>query len=128
GRISRVVDDATDGDGFDVVCEATGLPVSFTSAIDAAAFGARLVLIGNGTREVTFNQSVLIKKELTVLGSRNSAGVFDTLIDLLRRQLVDVSPLRTSVIPLEAAPAALESAASGASGDAEVLIEFPGRP
>ena len=119
---------ATDEDGFDVVCEATGQPVSFTNAIDAAAFGARLVLIGNGTREVTFNQSVLIKKELTVLGSRNSAGVFDTLIDLLRRQLVDVSPLRTSVIPLEAAPAALESAASGASGDVKVLIEFPGRP
>ena len=71
---------------------------------------------------------MLIKKELTVLGSRNSAGVFDTLIDLLRRQLVDVSPLRTSVIPLEAAPAALESAASGASGDVKVLIEFPGRP
>src|SRR5699024_5817944 len=49
---------ATGQDGFDVVCEATGLPVSFTNAIEAAAVGARLVLIGNGTREVTFNQSV----------------------------------------------------------------------
>src|SRR5699024_729667 len=125
GTISRVVDDATDGDGFDVVCEATGLPVSFTNAIEAAAHGARLVLIGNGTREVTFNQSLLIKKELDVLGSRNSAGVFDTLIDLLERKLVDVSPLRTAVIPADAAPQALEDAAAGSTSDIKVLIEFP---
>lgn len=109
----------------DVVCEATGLPVSFLNAVEASAVGARIVLIGNGTREVTFNQSTLIKKELTVLGSRNSAGVFDTLIDLLARKVVDVSPLRTRIVPLTGAAEALESAAQGASGEIKVLIEFP---
>lgn len=108
-----------------VVCEATGLPVSFLNAVEASAVGARIVLIGNGTREVTFNQSTLIKKELTVLGSRNSAGVFDTLIDLLARKVVDVSPLRTRIVPLTGAAEALESAAQGASGEIKVLIEFP---
>lgn len=109
----------------DVVCEATGLPVSFLNAVEASAVGARIVLIGNGTREVTFNQSTLIKKELTVLGSRNSAGVFDTLIDLLARKVVDVSPLRTRIVPHTGAAEALESAAQGASGEIKVLIEFP---
>lgn len=123
--IEDVVQEATDGDGFDVVCEATGLPVSFLNAVEASAVGARIVLIGNGTREVTFNQSTLIKKELTVLGSRNSAGVFDTLIDLLARKVVDVSPLRTRIVPLTGAAEALESAAQGASGEIKVLIEFP---
>lgn len=108
-----------------VVCEATSLPVSFLNAVEASAVGARIVLIGNGTREVTFNQSTLIKKELTVLGSRNSAGVFDTLIDLLARKVVDVSPLRTRIVPLTGAAEALESAAQGASGEIKVLIEFP---
>lgn len=123
--IPDAVEAATEGDGFDVVCEATGLPVSFTNAIEAAAFGARLVLIGNGTREVTFNQSVLIKKELDVLGSRNSRDVFGTLIDLLERGIVDVSPLRTKVVPFTGARSALEAAAGGASEDIKVLIEFP---
>lgn len=123
--IADVVTAATDGDGFDVVCEATGLPVSFTNAIEASAVGARLVLIGNGTREVTFNQSVLIKKELNVFGSRNSAGAFDTLIDLLERKVVDVSPLRTRIVPFTEAAAALEAAADGATEDIKVLLEFP---
>lgn len=123
--IDSVVRAATGGDGFDVVFEATGLPVSFLNAIEAAAFGARLVLIGNGTREVALNQSALIKKELDVLGSRNSRGVFETLIDLLERGVVDVSPLRTRIVPLTEAKQALEDAAAGASGDIKVLIEFP---
>lgn len=123
--VDSVVQAATGGDGFDVVFEATGLPVSFLNAIEAAAFGARLVLIGNGTREVTLNQSALIKKELDVLGSRNSRGVFETLIDLLERGVVDVSPLRTKIVPLTEAKQALEDAAAGATDDIKVLIEFP---
>ena len=123
--VDSVVQAATGGDGFDVVLEATGLPVSFLNAIEAAAFGARLVLIGNGTREVTLNQSALIKKELDVLGSRNSRGVFETLIDLLERGVVDVSPLRTKIVPLTEAKQALEDAAAGATDDIKVLIEFP---
>ena len=123
--VDSVVQAATGGDGFDVVFEATGLPVAFLNAIEAAAFGARLVLIGNGTREVTLNQSALIKKELDVLGSRNSKGVFETLIDLLERGVVDVSPLRTKIVPLTEAKQALEDAAAGATDDIKVLIEFP---
>lgn len=123
--VDSAVQAATGGDGFDVVFEATGLPVSFLNAIEAAAFGARLVLIGNGTREVTLNQSALIKKELDVLGSRNSRGVFETLIDLLERGVVDVSPLRTKIVPLTEAKQALEDAAAGATDDIKVLIEFP---
>ena len=123
--VDSVVQAATGGDGFDVVFEATGPPISFLNAIEAAAFGARLVLIGNGTREVTLNQSALIKKELDVLGSRNSKGVFETLIDLLERGVVDVSPLRTKIVPLTEAKQALEDAAAGATDDIKVLIEFP---
>ena len=116
---------ATGEDGFDVVCEATGLPVSFLNAVEAAAVGARIVLIGNGTREVTFNQSLLIKKELNLFGSRNSREVFPTLIDLLQSGAVDLSPIRTRVVPLEEATSALESAAAGSTEDIKVLIEFP---
>ncbi|GAA1484178.1 zinc-binding alcohol dehydrogenase family protein [Brachybacterium fresconis] len=126
--IPELVGAATGGDGFDVVCEATGVPVSFTNAIEAAAVGARLALIGNGTAEVTFQQSVLIKKELTVVGSRNSRGVFPALIELLETGQVDVAPLRTSVVPFTAAAGALQAAAAGSTADVKVLLEFPPGP
>src|SRR5699024_12299619 len=103
-------------------------PVSFTNAIEACAVRALLLLICNGTREVTFYQSVLIKKQLNVFGSRNSAGVFDTLIALLPREVVDVSPLRTRIVPFTEAAAALEAAADGATEHLKVLIEFPAGP
>lgn len=126
--IAEVVAEATAEDGFDVVCEATGLPVSFLGAIEAAAVGARLVLIGNGTSEVTFNQSLLIKKELTVLGSRNSRDVFPTLIGLLESGQVDVAPIRTLVVPFTDALGALEAAASGSTSEVKVLLAFPPGP
>lgn len=126
--LADVIANATGGDGFDVVCEATGLPVSFLNAIEAAAVGARLALIGNGTAEVTFNQSLLIKKELTVLGSRNSRDVFPALIELLSTGQVDVSPIRTAIVPFTEARTALEEAAGGSTSEVKVLLEFPNGP
>ncbi|MGY5764152.1 zinc-binding alcohol dehydrogenase family protein [Brachybacterium sp. DNPG3] len=127
GSIAAVVEEATGGDGFDVVAEATGRPVSFLNAIEASAQGARIALIGNGVQEVTLNQSVLIRKELDVLGSRNSRGVFPQLVELIASGRTDVSPLRTRIVPLESATGALEEISSGAPGtsdDLKVLLDF----
>lgn len=122
--IADIVADATNGDGFDVVGEATGLPVSFLNAIEASAFGGRIALIGNGTREVTFNQSLLIKKELDVLGSRNSLDAFPPLIDLLQQGSVDISPVLTSVVPVSGSTAAMQDQIDHGARNVKVLIEF----
>lgn len=116
--------EATGGDGFDVVGEATGLPVSFLNAIEAAAFGAYLALIGNGTREVTFNQSLLIKKELNVVGSRNSLDCFPPLVELLQDGAVDIAPIRTSVRPFAETVEAMENLREHPDRDIKVLVEF----
>lgn len=123
-EIADVASAATRGDGFDVVAEATGLPVSFLNAIEAAAFGGRIALIGNGTREVTFNQSTLIKKELDVLGSRNSLNVFEPLIQLLRDETVDIAPIRTSVRPFTETVDAMRDLREHPDRNIKVLIEF----
>lgn len=115
---------ATGGDGFDVVGEATGLPVSFLNAIEAAAFGGVIALIGNGTREVTFNQSVLIKKELDVVGSRNSLNAFQPLVELLQDGAVDISPIRTSVRPFAETVDAMRDLAEHPARNLKVLIDF----
>lgn len=122
--ITELSQSATGGDGFDVVGEATGLPVSFLNAIEAAAFGGRIALIGNGKREVTFNQSLLIKKELDVLGSRNSLDAFGPLIDLLQRRAVDIGPVLTSVVPAAGTIDAMKDLLAHADRNVKVLIEF----
>ena len=115
---------ATGGDGFDVVGEATGLPVSFLNAIEAAAFGGVIALIGNGTREVTFNQSILIKKELDVLGSRNSLNAFRPLVELLQDGAVDIARIRTSVRPFAETVDAMQDLREHPSRNIKVLIDF----
>lgn len=122
--ITDLVAQATDGDGFDVVGEATGLPVSFMNAIEASAFGGRIALIGNGKREVTFNQSMLIKKELDVLGSRNSLDAFGPLIQLLQEGKVDISPILTSVVPAAETVDAMQDLLDHAERNVKVLVEF----
>ena len=58
----------TNGNGFDICIEAVGQSATFLNCIDAAAFGADIILIGNGKKETTFNHSILLKKELNVYG------------------------------------------------------------
>jgi threonine dehydrogenase-like Zn-dependent dehydrogenase len=40
--------------------------------IENAAFGANIILIGNGKRETSFVHSIILKKELNIFGSRNA--------------------------------------------------------
>lgn len=122
--IAEVAAAATGTDGFDVVGEATGLPVSFLNAIEAAAFGGVIALIGNGTREVTFNQSALIKKELDVLGSRNSLHAFEPLVQLLQDGAVDIGPVRTSVRPFAQTVEAMQDLREHPDRNIKVLLEF----
>jgi threonine dehydrogenase-like Zn-dependent dehydrogenase len=122
--VTRATAAATGGDGFDVVGEATGLPVSFLNAIEAAAFGGTIALIGNGTREVTFNQSILIKKELDVVGSRNSLEAFQPLIELLQEGAVDIAGIRTSVRPFAETVDAMRDLGAHPARNLKVLIEF----
>lgn len=122
--LADVTAQATRGDGFDTVGEATGLPVSFVNAIDAASFGGTIALIGNGTREVTFNQSTIIKKELDILGCRNSLDAFPRLVNLLQTKTVDIAPVRTAVRPFREAVRAMQNLRDHPERDIKVLLEF----
>lgn len=122
--VEQAARELTEGNGFDVVMEATGVPASFLNGIAASAFGGRIALIGNGKREVSFNQSLLIKKELDVLGSRNSLDAFLPLIDHVAAGTVDVRPLATSVYPFDQTIDAMQDLLDHPEHNVKVLIEF----
>ncbi|MEK6794147.1 MAG: zinc-binding alcohol dehydrogenase family protein [Spirochaetota bacterium] len=114
----------TDGAGMDVCVEAAGLPETFLAAIDAAAFSGTLILIGNGKRETTFNHSILLKKELSVFGSRNSLNDFPPLIDAVASGRTVIDRLITDVYPFSDAVSAFERLRNNDGSTAKVLVSF----
>lgn len=115
----------TSGNGMDVCIEAVGLPQTFLQSIDAAAFGSKVILIGNGKKETTFNHSILLKKELDVYGSRNSLNVFEDLIDLIKSSgKSEIEKIITHIYPLDKVKEAFDTLLDNDGSRLKVLINF----
>lgn len=115
----------TGGNGFDVSIEAVGLPSTFQSAIDAAAYGANVVLIGVGKKNLDFNFTLLQKKELNVFGSRNALKQdFLNLIDLVSEGKVDLRKVITNTYKFDDAPQAFADFAAHGADMLKVEIDF----
>lgn len=117
--------ETTNGHGFDVAIEAVGLPQTFQAAIDAAAFGANVVLIGVGKKNLDFNFTLLQKKELNVFGSRNALKQdFLNLIDLVSAGKVDLKKVITNTYAFNDAPKAFADFAAHGADMLKVEIDF----
>ncbi len=115
----------TDNKGFDVTIEAVGLPSTFQNAIDAAAFGANVVLIGVGKKNLDFNFTLLQKKELNVFGSRNALKQdFINLIDLVKSGKVNLKKAITNTYKFDDAPQAFADFAAHGADMLKVEIDF----
>jgi L-gulonate 5-dehydrogenase len=75
----------TNGEGMPVVIEATGNLKAMESAVDLVAAGGRIVIVGLVKQGLTVSLPGLdlTRKEMTVVGSRASAGCFPESLDLL---------------------------------------------
>ncbi|MER6981608.1 zinc-binding dehydrogenase, partial [Streptomyces carpinensis] len=74
----------TDGDGADVVIEATGAPTVARSAFEVVAVGGRISIVGVSEQELRVNMRLFTSKELDVYGSRATLD-FPGAIALSRR-------------------------------------------
>ncbi len=113
----------TDGDGPAVVFEATGVPAVIRQAVELVASAGRIVIIGLSNQEVSLPVVEFTRKELTILGSRNNAGVFARAVALVQQQPERVRALITQRFPFEETPTALEFALQHPSEAEKVIIE-----
>jgi threonine dehydrogenase-like Zn-dependent dehydrogenase len=91
------VHEATGGVGASVVFEASGKPTAMATALEVAAFRARIVYIGIDVGGIAPARLGLFQsKELQARGIIGSPGVWPQTLRFLSRSGVDLSPLVTS--------------------------------
>ncbi|WP_435747759.1 zinc-binding dehydrogenase [Microbacterium sp. PMB16] len=106
------------------VIDATGSPTAIRLAFDLVAHAGTVGIVGVSPREVRLPIVEFTRKELTVVGSRNSAGDdFPAAIRLLRRHQQEVSGWITARIPLAGVPGALARPKHERRAEVKTLVD-----
>jgi len=113
----------TEGDGPSVTVDAVGAPAVIRSCVDLVASAGRVVIIGLSDQEVSLPVIDFTRKELTILGSRNNAGLFGAAVDLVSRRRDLVRSLITHRYPLARAAEAIEFADQHPAEAEKVMLE-----
>lgn len=105
---AAAISQITGGRMAEVVIEASGSEKAIRSAMDYVSYAGRISLVGWPKNEVSLPTALFTKKELTVVGSRNSAGAFPQCIQLIAENKVNVEPVITKTVAFEDIPAAVK--------------------
>jgi threonine 3-dehydrogenase len=117
--IEKIIAEATDGHGVDVVLEMSGAPSAIQQAMRLARPGGRVSLMGIPSRTVELNIAEdIIFKGLTVQGivGRQLYKTWYTMKALLASGKLDVSPILTHRLPLAEFETGMELMRSGQCG------------
>lgn len=124
-KFSERIAALTKGRGFDVAIEAVGLPSTLMNCIDAAAFAGSVVEVGIGNRTLEFEYSIIQKKELNLLGSRNALKEdFKELIAMANEGRFDLKSMVTAVVDFHRAPETFEALAKNAEQNIKTVVNF----
>lgn len=96
--------DSTAGQTFETVFDATGNKAAMEASFAHVAFAGKLVFVGLVQDKISFDDPLLHRREMTLLASRNSAGVFPKIIAMIEAGQIDTRPWITHRLPLAAVP------------------------
>jgi len=124
-RILETVAAATDGEGYDIVYDATGNRGSMEGAFRHVAHGGRLVLVSIVTENITFSDPEFHKREMTLMGSRNATRAdFERVITAIESGRVPLEKLITHRTSLSGAITDLPRWAQEKRGLVKALVEL----
>jgi 2-desacetyl-2-hydroxyethyl bacteriochlorophyllide A dehydrogenase len=125
GDALQAVTAFTNGDGFDVVFDATGNQKAMQDGFNFVAHGGRYVLVGVVTDQITFMDPDFHRKEMTLLGSRNATSEdFEKVITAIRSRDIPVGRLVTHRTSLAGAVREIPIWATEKLGLIKALIEI----
>ena len=88
----------------EVVFDATGNKRAMEASFQYVHPGGRLVFVGLVLDSVTFEDPHLHRREITLLASRNSAGLFPRIIGMIEEGVIDTGPWITDRLSLGSVP------------------------
>ncbi len=119
GRLAEL----TGGDLPTAVFDATGNAASMAASFNYPAHGGRLVFVGLFSGDVTFNDPNFHRRELTLLGSRNSRPEdFRRIIALVESGRIDTTPWITHRAAMAAVPDQFAAWTDPATGVLKAMI------
>ncbi len=113
---------ATGGELAGVVFEATGVAACTRMTTTLVAQAGQIVLVGWNTGPVEVDTVTLMRKEVDLLGSRNSVNAFPAVLQLLADGVVDDRTMITHRFGIMEAGAALQVLDSGHESALKILI------
>jgi 2-desacetyl-2-hydroxyethyl bacteriochlorophyllide A dehydrogenase len=123
--LDQEVADYTDGNGFDVVFDATGNQASMQRGFDFVAHGGRYVLVSVVKDQIAFSDPDFHRRELTLYGSRNATSVdFSRVISAIKDGHVPIDRIITHRTSLVAAVTNIPLWAHQKSGLIKAVIEI----
>lgn len=116
---------ATDGDFFDIVIDATGHAQSMMASFNYVAHGGTYVLVGVVRDSIVFEDPEFHKRETTLLASRNATPRdFDEVCRAIRQRLIPVDALITHRAKIDEAPESFPLWIAPATGVMKAMIEI----
>jgi len=94
----------TAGKMAEVVIEASGNAAAIRSSVDYVAYSGRIAFVGWPKNEISLPTALFTKKELDIVGSRNSFRAFPESIRLIAEKKIDVATVITKTISFEELP------------------------
>ncbi len=122
---ARVVAEATDGWGADVVFEASGSAEAIRGVFELLCPGGSLVYIGIPGAPVPLDVVAAQAKEARIETVFRYAHVFPRTLELISAGKIDVKPLLTDRFPFQESVAAFEFAARMPPSSVKVQIDLP---
>jgi 2-desacetyl-2-hydroxyethyl bacteriochlorophyllide A dehydrogenase len=103
GDVGASIAKATQGDGYDVVFDATGSRASMEASFAYSSHGGRYVMVGLVKEAISFFDPEFHKREMTLLASRNATlEDFYTVIEAIKAGRVPIAKLITHRTTLDA--------------------------
>lgn len=119
----QAVAQATGGEMAAVVFEATGVAACTRMTTALVAQAGQIVLIGWNHGPVELDTVTLMRKEVDLLGSRNSLNAFTPVLQLLADDVIDAQTMITHRFGLQEAAAALGVLDGGRENALKIVID-----
>lgn len=95
-----IISRLTNGRGADCAFEAVGISQTVHNSIEWVRKGARVILVGNLSKNIDFPLQSVVTREITVRGSCAIRGEYEAALKLIGSGKVKVDPLISAVAPL----------------------------